>query len=168
MPKIQPLGGCNDSNREIVFGDIESFITPILIPSLQRGNIDNFSAISSVFLFPSQKTSSSKKNDPSNPSIMRGVTIRESKLNDFDLKSHGDSSQDGREDIKFAAALSHELEMECIKGIRRTSVVASMVALQYGSMYNFFLHFTSNELKTKEVKEEFDLFKRSDFNVFLG
>jgi hypothetical protein len=67
-----------------------------------------------------------------------------------------------------ARALSRELNMESRKGTRRTSIFASIFAVKYGSMYNFFLQFTSNELKSAEVNQEFDQFKRSDFNVFMG
>jgi hypothetical protein len=65
----------------------------------------------------------------------------------------------------IAQVLSREFIFEERKGSRQSS---TMVSSNYGSMYNIFLQFTSNQLKGTEVRKEFDQFKRSDFNIFIG
>jgi hypothetical protein len=170
MPKIQPYRG-NNSNGKVVDADIESFMTPVLLPFETSTEIISSIPVSTSrikFFVNYSKTTVAIENLKA---PLTQISKRESRCNEFELKSHRKASTDFREQGKRAAtarALSRELNMESRKGTGRTSIVASIFAVKYGSMYNFFLQFTSNELKTAEVSQEFDQFKRSDFNVFIG
>mmetsp|Transcript_24212 Transcript_24212/g.23273 ORF Transcript_24212/g.23273 Transcript_24212/m.23273 type:complete len:160 (+) Transcript_24212:183-662(+) len=104
------------------------------------------------------------------PTDLKALNVQKvSSKNEDKDKDNVDAEWKTQESVRSARALSTEFNMENKRGTRRASLVGSMFALKYGRMYNIFLEFTSDFAhESIDVKKEFDQFKRSDFNMFLG